>query len=443
MKYKRCCGSPRGAAETSASPGDAPGPGFHLIVETSSGLLIREVQAPLPLRADLDPGKAVEDATLGAAQLWGLPDFVFTPKEEKVGSGTRERGDGFIVVGDRGYVIQAKRRSIVPDSEERERGWLLKNIAKAIRQGRGTIRAMTDQPRELVNGRGRSVQISADALDWRIIVIIDHPDLPPGYKADTDAEGVPVTVLSRRDWDFLFDQLKSTVAVCDYLDRSESKSRVLDEETVHYFALANADAETTAANPRPAPEFGTLVSEPALPLEPVGAADLRPFQVMRGLLEDVGLTRLRRRGEFERIELLTHLDSLSVESRRLFGEFVIDNSDAVLKGDMDGASFRQRFTFDDDRLFQFGLMISSKGLDEGVDEFFQAWLEMRHLEHQESLGSSAVTTVGLLLTPRTSPARPYDTSVVVLDGELNLSTERMKVVREIWGERASVAKPIA
>jgi hypothetical protein len=55
--------------------------------------------------------------------------------------------------------------------------------------------------------------------------------------------GMPAIALTRRDWDFLFDQLRSTTAVLDYLFRAAAASPVpLGDEPARYYQLAAADA---------------------------------------------------------------------------------------------------------------------------------------------------------------------------------------------------------
>jgi hypothetical protein len=54
---------------------------------------------------------------------------------------------------------------------------------------------------------------------------------------------MPAIALTRRDWDFLFDQLRSTTAVLNYLFRAAGKASVpLGEEPVRFYELAAADA---------------------------------------------------------------------------------------------------------------------------------------------------------------------------------------------------------
>jgi len=87
-----------------------------VMVETAKGVLVRQISSASPLRDELEQGKAAEEATQDAAALWGLPDFVFRPAIVRVGSsarsGVRELGDGLLVVGTLGVVVQVKTREV-------------------------------------------------------------------------------------------------------------------------------------------------------------------------------------------------------------------------------------------------------------------------------------------------------------------------------------------
>ena len=80
-----------------------------LIVETPSGTLVRRVPDATPLPDAPLQGYAAEEATRNAAATWGLPDFVFRPKQQRSGSSVRELGDGLLVVGRRAAVLQSRQ----------------------------------------------------------------------------------------------------------------------------------------------------------------------------------------------------------------------------------------------------------------------------------------------------------------------------------------------
>src|SRR5215218_10789752 len=106
-KFKKCC---EGEARPDAPQATVePPPGFtQLVIETANGIALRNVPPAMPLRLRESQGKEAEEATHGAAAFWGLHDFVFRPEVRRTGSGVRELGDGMLLVGDIGIVVQVK-----------------------------------------------------------------------------------------------------------------------------------------------------------------------------------------------------------------------------------------------------------------------------------------------------------------------------------------------
>lgn len=142
-------------------------------------------------------------------------------------------------------VVQVKSRDAAgPIEEQRERHWIDKQVRKALRQASGTVRLLRSRPFDLVNGRGRTMTVDGNRLNWTALVVIDHDDPPDGITPPVQAGPIPAVVLLRRDWEFLFDQLQSTHAVVHYLTRCAGKPNELGQEVVRYYDLAEADANT-------------------------------------------------------------------------------------------------------------------------------------------------------------------------------------------------------
>lgn len=98
--------------------------------------------------------------------------------------------------------------------------------------------------------------------------LLDHEQVPDEMICSLEPIGIPAIALTRRDWDFLFDQLRSTTAVLDYLFRAAAKSAVaLGEEPVRYYEFAAADAEGSPA--------------PSAPMSPHSAEHTSPFRCSR------------------------------------------------------------------------------------------------------------------------------------------------------------------
>ncbi|WP_433789739.1 hypothetical protein [Actinoplanes sp. CA-252034] len=209
-----------------------------LLIETDDGILARRIQPARALSTDVEVGPAAEDATRQAAATWGLPDFVFRSIQQASGSGVRELGDAILMAGDLAAVVQVKARTERGQNLQRERSWLDSRIVKAARQAVGTIRKLGTKPAiTLINERDRGIEIRPAGKTWLSVVVIDHPGVPDYVPREH------ATVLLRRDWDFLFDQLRSTVAVLQYLKRVEGLDPVaLGDETIRYYELVHRDS---------------------------------------------------------------------------------------------------------------------------------------------------------------------------------------------------------
>ncbi len=123
---------------------------------------------------------------------------MYLPTIRKVGSGTRELGDGILMVGDLAAVIQVKSRAARSPDPEKERRWIDKQMAAASRQADGTIRQLGRESAEFVNARGRTIEIDGKQLTWMVVVVIDHPDVPDGIPA-VSASTNHTVILLRRD----------------------------------------------------------------------------------------------------------------------------------------------------------------------------------------------------------------------------------------------------
>ncbi|GAB3901273.1 hypothetical protein GCM10029964_089840 [Kibdelosporangium lantanae] len=234
-----------------------------LLVRTEQGVFERSIPAVTPLNRFAKRGIAAERAVQDAAATWGLPDFVMAPLVERKGRGVREISDGLLVVGDRGLVVQVKSRDGEPQSLQKETSWITKKIAEAGRQVDGTVRRLSSKTTTMVNGRGRNIDITGTDLAWTGVVIIDHPAVPEDLPAPEMSTRTPTVALVRRDWEFLFHQLRSTRAVIDYLARVVSIEARLGHEPERYYELAAADTqvEPTTVDREIYPR-GTVVSLP-------------------------------------------------------------------------------------------------------------------------------------------------------------------------------------
>ncbi len=93
----------------------------------------------------------------------------------------RELGDGLLLVGAHGAVVQSKSRTDPTGKPDRELSWLRKNVNKALGQGNGTVRRLKLAAADMTNARGRTIHVTGQDYEWLTVVVIDHADPPRGY----------------------------------------------------------------------------------------------------------------------------------------------------------------------------------------------------------------------------------------------------------------------
>jgi hypothetical protein len=444
-KYKRCCldlDNARRLATAAATKEDQPRRGggeVTFLVETPAGVLVRRIPNAAPVANGDERGVAVEEAVHGAAATWGLPDFTFRGATVEVGRGSREIGDNLLIVGDVGVVVQVKSRAEMSDADERERAWVTKQVAHARSQARGSVRRLKMHRAPLTNARGRLIDVDGSELRWLAVVIIDHPQPPNDYvppASDATQRGV---VMLRRDWDFLFDQLKSTHAVIEYLERVADEPVTLGEEPARYFRLALADHQTEPdeVHTALARHATHTVAAPQLPLHSAGGD--RAQLLVRAIFEDVATAPLDHGlTEHHRLAILGELDRLPVNHRAGIGEFLIEGLQAITDVRPGEGFWRHRRFLGAEATTQLAFGVCSSPLTEMERDFFSWWVQLRHHDWRElrtkelELPDDELTTVGVLLTPRPDGRRPFDTTVLLIRGEVGFDDEQLALLREHW-----------
>ncbi|MFJ2833106.1 hypothetical protein ACIPC1_37125 [Streptomyces sp. NPDC087263] len=271
---------------------------------------MRRIPPALPLPSGVEHGPGAEAAAHTAAATWCLPDFVFQSAYAGKGSGRRELGDRLLLVGGRGAVVQVKARTVQPKEPAGEVAWSQKAATKAMRRAKGTVRQLRMLPADMVNGRDRTLSVDGNAFEWIGVFLLDHGQVPDGTICSLEPIGIPAIALTRRDWDFLFDQLRSTTAVLDYLFRGAAEPPIaLGEEPVRYYEFAAADEEAPPADvdTELVGPSGRLFSTPLLlPQTPVGATGTRAHPVLRLVMEDITTSPLPDHvGEADRLAILS------------------------------------------------------------------------------------------------------------------------------------------
>jgi hypothetical protein len=397
-------------------------------VETPAGTFMRTIRPATLLPEGVDRGPVAEAATRGAAAFYGLPDFVFHPAREKRGPGVREIGDAVLVAGAKGAAVQVKARQRATDDLERERAWLVRRAAEGTRQATGTIRRLRyARETRLENLRGDFISIWGRDISWVPVVVLDHPST----FADLVLEGHAV-VLLRRDWEFLFEQLQSTVAVIDYLQRVAPMDPVgLGMEALRYYKLAQADA---AADPTPVdPAFADLIirneSAPVLPLRPAERSNL-----IRWILEDIGevpTPDLDDVGARHRLAMLAAIDSAPISTREQMAETILSWLDHARLAPPKEVWWRFRHYLYFGRVHML-IGVTNQNREE-MREAFGHLVRLRHVERGErSLAEADTTTVGILLQPRHDGRRPWDTTAGMVVGAVNLDADERRVAEQLW-----------
>jgi len=446
--YKRCCldqpppsAAPPGAGIQQQSAGSEQGeqvPASSLateltiIVETAAGHVVRRVPTARPLPGGENRGPEAEAATADAAALWGLPDFVYRAGAQQTASGVDEIGDRLLVVGDTGVVVQVKCRDALTDDSDKEGRWIVKHTRKAIRQARGSVRTLRTRAITAKNARGREIDLSADNRRWLGVIVIDHPNPPENLDLEVEASAEDLVVLLRRDWEFLFDQLKSTHAVVEYLRRVSGEIIELGTEPMRYYDLAQADAraQPDPIDPALLGPGGIHASAPLLPLAPVAREDRDAHSLVRMILEDIAISRAPGVSEAQRLRALAELDRVPVSHRADVGRFLLAKFDEVIEAE-DLFQVRRLVGRSGDFHLAFGV---ASRLDQDT---FAGWVQLRHHQLQTVTGKwEEQITVAVLLTPRHDGRRPWDTTMIAVVGDLGLSDKEVSTLRDVFDTAA-------
>lgn len=204
-------------------------------------------------------GLIIEEAVRDAAARLGLADFVYAPIYAHKGSGVREVGDGLIIAGGHGAVLQVKSRlpiAATSDSVAQAHQWILKEADRAYRQGRGTRRTLAaqDQSQEPLEAYPlRTFNLSPevqdkfklpldmDASTWPIVVVIDHPG-SVGLKLPHKPDAFFITL---GDWYELNRAIRSIGGLLVYVQRAlaelDNLSVPLGHELERFHAFVEAD----------------------------------------------------------------------------------------------------------------------------------------------------------------------------------------------------------
>ncbi|MGH2618748.1 MAG: hypothetical protein ACRDJC_26265, partial [Thermomicrobiales bacterium] len=238
----------------------------------------------------------------------------------------------------------------------------------------------------------------------------------------------------RGDWEFLFDQLKSTHAVAEFFERVAGEAVPLGDEPARYYDLAQADA---AAPPEPFPaelgSGGEMVSTPLLPLAPVATSDRPAHEMVRLIFEDIAATRLQQATEQDRLSVLAELDRLPVGQRAGIGQFILNAMAEVNRETDDGVAWRLRSVRGRDGRTHLGFGACSRPYADEIRDMFSWWVQLRHHDMLErTAADDGLTTVAVLLTPRMDGQRPWDTTMCAVSGAVVFTDQELAALRSMW-----------
>jgi hypothetical protein len=71
---------------------------------------------------------------------------------------------------------------------------------------------------------------------------------------------------------------------------------------------------------------------------------------------------------------------------------------------------------------------------EMVRHYFSTWIQLRHYELNQTAPEPFETTVGVLLSRRADGIRAWDTSMVAIQGHVDIEPETLKIWRRVWSQ---------
>ncbi len=290
---------------------------------------------------------------------------------------------------------------------------------------------------------GRTVTFDGTTKTWIAVVILDHPNCPSGV-TPTSTTKLPTVFILRRDWEFVWDQLRSASAVVDYFHRvatSTALPQPLGEESLRYLELAHADLN---AEPTQTPWMNaaglTIRSGPTLPIEPASTDDSIGHALFRGILDDIAESDFDG-DEQVRLDILGFLDRYAVTDRAQLGRALIEWLDACMISPPSHTRLRHRTMLLDDGHLQLAFSVLSS-LTGYHRELHRNWLMLRRhqlLDRLQALHDAAyepekVWTVGVLLTPRPDGRRLWDTTIAATNAVPDFDAETLALWTRTFGQ---------
>ncbi|MGH2763422.1 MAG: hypothetical protein ACRDLD_12740 [Thermoleophilaceae bacterium] len=175
------------------------------------------------------------------------------------------------------------------------------------------------------------------------------------------------------------------------------------------------------------------MSAPLLPMAPAVNDDLRAHRIVRAMFEDIAVTRLTTSSEEDRLRILAELDRLPVAQRAAIGRFVLDAMAKVSEQRGPGVVWQMRSVRGEGGRTHLGFGACSHPYNENIKTGFSLWTQLRHHDLVSVTGDTdRLTTVAVLMTPRTDERRPWDTSVSAVSGDVGFTEPDLRELRKLW-----------
>jgi hypothetical protein len=208
-------------------------------------------------------GRHIEETVRRIGADLGVPDFVYLPAVVAKGRATREVGDGFLISGQKGAILQVKSREAAAGLKDGldSLGVLENMVDDAVRQADGSRREIARRceqgaPVSVLPVRalqlpdserdGYLLTLSRDAATWPSLIVVDHP-LADGLRITARPNAL---VLTLADWRDLHAALSSTAAVITYAERvleaGPAACPPLGHESSRFKAVVKADRKWAA-----------------------------------------------------------------------------------------------------------------------------------------------------------------------------------------------------
>jgi hypothetical protein len=157
--------------------------------------------------------------------------------------------------------------------------------------------------------------------------------------------------------------------------------------------------------------------------------------LLRIIMEDVALTPIPEQvTEDDRLLVLAELDELPVGHRTELGQALFEMMHKVSEAPRDEIMWRFRRIRAERGKPHLMFGACNREHDERINEAFIQWVMLRHHEFGEDLAGDVddLHSVGILLTPRPRSARPWDTTMVHISGNLRLTPSELNQIRKFW-----------